>query len=61
MTCLANNPEEFAKEAVEGAKKIAEFAATKGRAHNPGEASIGTPDPGASSFAMLMGEVVSFL
>lgn len=55
MTFLVNNPEEFAGEALAG------FAAKKGRARTHGDKSIGTPDPGATSFAMLMAVVPEHL
>ncbi|NMW65199.1 dihydroxyacetone kinase family protein [Mobiluncus mulieris] len=62
------NPENLAmswqnatQKATESAAKTAAFAAAKGRAHNHGTDSIGTPDPGATSFAMMMGEVTVFL
>lgn len=50
-----------AEMAAGGAAKTADFVARKGRAHNHGEASLGTPDPGATSFALLMGAVPEFL
>lgn len=50
-----------AEMATGGAAKTADFVARKGRAHNHGEASLGTPDPGATSFALLMGTVPEFL
>lgn len=50
-----------AEMAAGGAAKTADFVAKKGRAHNHGEASLGTPDPGATSFALLMGAVPEFL
>ncbi|EPD32761.1 dihydroxyacetone kinase family protein [Propionimicrobium lymphophilum] len=50
-----------AAKAAQAAKETAKFVAKKGRAHNHGEASIGTADPGATSFAMLMSVVPEFL
>ena len=43
--------------AQEAARATADIAARKGRARTHGDASLGTPDPGAVSFAMLMGKV----
>lgn len=42
----------------EGAAATANIAARKGRARTHGDASLGTPDPGAVSFSMLMASVV---
>ncbi|MFP7696315.1 dihydroxyacetone kinase family protein [Trueperella sp. LYQ143] len=46
-----------AQEATDAAEATAEILARKGRARTHGEASIGTPDPGAISFALLMSAV----
>lgn len=43
-----------ARAAEEAAAGTADFAAKKGRARTHGNKSVGTPDPGATSFAMLM-------
>lgn len=51
---LAEAWESAARAAEQAAAGTADFAATKGRARTHGEKSIGTPDPGATSFAMLM-------
>lgn len=40
-----------------GAQHTATFAARRGRSRNHGEASLGTPDPGAVSFAMAVAAV----
>ena len=45
---------EAATAAEEAARGTAEFAAKKGRARTHGDASVGTADPGATSFALLM-------
>ncbi len=60
-TQLALAWKKAAEMAADGAAKTADFVARKGRAHNHGEASLGTPDPGATSFALLMGTVPEFL
>jgi len=39
--------------ASEAARRTAEYAAKRGRSKNHAEASIGTPDPGAISFALI--------
>ncbi len=46
--------ESAAQVAEDAAAGTARFAATKGRARTHGEKSVGTPDPGATSFAILM-------
>ncbi|QOR45945.1 dihydroxyacetone kinase family protein [Trueperella pecoris] len=51
---LAEAWESAARAAEQAAAGTADFAATKGRARTHGDKSIGTPDPGATSFAMLM-------
>lgn len=43
-----------ARVAREAAEKTADITARRGRARVLGEKSVGTPDPGALSFAMLM-------
>lgn len=48
---------EAAGKAQEAAQATADIAARKGRARTHGDASLGTPDPGAVSFAMLMAKV----
>ncbi|WP_288292324.1 dihydroxyacetone kinase family protein [uncultured Varibaculum sp.] len=60
-TQLALAWKKAAEMATGGAAKTADFVARKGRAHNHGEASLGTPDPGATSFALLMDTVPEFL
>lgn len=40
--------------AEEAAEATAEFAARRGRSRTHGDASVGTPDPGAVSFAMIV-------
>lgn len=45
---------EAATAADEAAKETANFIAKKGRARTHGDASLGTADPGATSFALLM-------
>ncbi|MDO5662776.1 MAG: dihydroxyacetone kinase family protein [Brachybacterium sp.] len=45
---------EAAEKAMEAAEKTADLTAEKGRARVLGEKSVGTPDPGAVSFATLM-------
>lgn len=47
--------------AAKAAEKTADFVARKGRARTHGEQSIGTADPGATSFAMLMAVVPEYL
>ncbi len=51
---LATAWAEAATVAEEAARATADFAAKKGRARTHGEASVGTADPGATSFALLM-------
>lgn len=51
---LADGWATAATAAEKAAAKTSEFAAKKGRARTHGDASIGTPDPGATSFALLM-------
>ena len=46
-----------AEVAKEEAKKTADIPARKGRARTHGDASLGTPDPGAISFSLLMAAV----
>ncbi|WP_394263097.1 dihydroxyacetone kinase family protein [Trueperella sp.] len=53
--------EKAAEAATKAAEGTAEFAAKKGRARTHGDKSIGTPDPGATSFAMLMAVVPEHL
>ncbi|MFT0847353.1 dihydroxyacetone kinase family protein [Actinomycetaceae bacterium L2_0104] len=53
-TDLAAAWAEAAGIAEDAAKGTAEFAAKKGRARTHGDVSVGTPDPGATSFALLM-------
>ncbi|WP_394213978.1 dihydroxyacetone kinase family protein [Brachybacterium vulturis] len=43
-----------AAQAVEAAEATADFSASKGRARNHGDKSIGTPDPGAISFSRIV-------
>ena len=43
-----------AAEAQAAAEATANISAQKGRARTHGDASIGTPDPGAISFSLLM-------
>ncbi|UVY84308.1 dihydroxyacetone kinase family protein [Brachybacterium sp. NBEC-018] len=53
---------EAAAKATAAAEGTAEIAATKGRARNHGDKSVGTPDPGAISFSRivtLLGEQLS--
>lgn len=51
---LAEAWDSAATAAEDAAATTSEFAAKKGRARTHGDASIGTPDPGATSFALLM-------
>lgn len=53
-TSLADAFREAAKVATEKAEATKDLIATKGRAKTHGEASLGHPDPGAVSFALLM-------
>ncbi|MCI5826231.1 MAG: dihydroxyacetone kinase family protein, partial [Arcanobacterium sp.] len=46
-----------AKYARKAAEKTAEITARKGRARTHGDASLGTPDPGAISFSLLMEKI----
>jgi dihydroxyacetone kinase len=50
-----------AKVATAAAEKTSELVARKGRARTHGEASVGHPDPGAVSFALLMTGVANAL
>lgn len=43
-----------AERATDAAASTAEIVARRGRSRVLGEKSLGTPDPGATSFAMLM-------
>lgn len=52
---------EAAAKAEGAARATAEITARKGRARTHGDASLGTPDPGAISFAMLMARVPAAL
>ena len=57
MTHLVNNAEDFADQALDGlvaARGTAEFAAKRGRSRTHADKSIGTPDPGAVSFAKIV-------
>lgn len=47
--------------ASDGAAATAKIIARLGRAKTHGDASLGTPDPGAVSFSLLMGELSSFI
>jgi dihydroxyacetone kinase len=40
------------------AEKTADYASGRGRSRLHGDRSIGTPDPGAVSFALIVGSVV---
>ena len=50
-----------AEAAEKAAADTASFAAKKGRARTHGGKSVGTPDPGATSFAMLMRTIADHL
>ena len=50
-----------AKAAQTAAEATANITARKGRARTHGDASLGTPDPGAISFALLMQAIADFL
>lgn len=52
---------EGARQARVAAEGTAKFAAQRGRSRVLGEKSIGTPDPGATSFALLMGALSNHL
>ena len=43
-----------ATRATEAAQATADISASKGRARNHGDKSVGTPDPGAVSFARIV-------
>lgn len=58
---LADVWSEAAQAATEAAEKTADLVAHKGRARTHGDASLGTPDPGAISFALLMTAVAKEL
>ena len=54
VTAASDAPDVLAREAADA---TAEITATLGRARVLGEKSVGTPDPGAISFSILMREL----